>query len=31
VKLSRDKECTVARTVAADTRVDFKVDGTPLD
>lgn len=31
VKLSRDKECTVARTVAADTPVIFKVDGTVLD
>lgn len=30
VKLSRDKECTVARTVATDTQVVFKVDGTPL-
>lgn len=31
VKLSRDKECTVARTVSADTQVVFKVDGHPLD
>lgn len=31
VKLSRDKECTVARTVASSTQVTFKVDGKTLD
>jgi putative redox protein len=31
VKLSRDKNCTVSRTIESATPVLFKVDGQPLD
>ncbi|WP_203567515.1 OsmC family protein [Aestuariimicrobium ganziense] len=31
VKLSRDKDCTVSRTVEHATDVEFRLEGTPLD